>query len=56
VPKERYSLRPYVQGERGASRSAVRNLRKIYDEECPAQYKIEVVDVSENLRAAIENN
>jgi circadian clock protein KaiB len=56
MPDARYRLRIYVAGERGASRTAVQNLKKICDEECPGRYKIEVVDVSKNPRAAVQNN
>jgi circadian clock protein KaiB len=48
--------RVYVAGQKGRSRWAVENLKKICEKELPGQYKIEVVDVSENPRAAVENN
>lgn len=51
-----YTLHVYVAGDRGASREAVQNLKKICDKELPGQYKIEVVDVYKNPLAAIENN
>jgi circadian clock protein KaiB len=51
-----YVWRVYVAGQKGRSRWAVENLKKICDKELPGQYKIEVVDVSKNPRAAIENN
>ncbi len=49
-------LRVYVAGEKGRSRLAVQNLKKICEKELPGQYRIEVVDVSKNPRAAVENN
>jgi circadian clock protein KaiB len=51
-----YVLQIFVAGEKGRSRSAVENLRKICEKELSGQYKIEVVDVSKNPRAAVENN
>jgi circadian clock protein KaiB len=51
-----YTLHVYVAGERGASRDAVQNLKKICEKELPGRHKIEVVDVYKNPRAVIENN
>jgi hypothetical protein len=51
-----YVLQIYIAGEKGRSRSAVQNLKKICDKQLPGQYKIKVVDVSKNPRAAVENN
>lgn len=51
-----FVLRVYVANGKGPSDLAVRNLKKICDDEVPGRYTIEVVDVSKNLRAAIENN
>lgn len=51
-----YTLHVYVAGDRGASREAVQNLKKICDKELPGLYRIEVVDVYKNPLAAIENN
>jgi circadian clock protein KaiB len=51
-----YVLQVFVAGEKGRSRLAVENLRKICEKELPGQYKIEVVDVSKNPRTAIDNN
>jgi hypothetical protein len=48
-----YVWRVYVAGQKGQSRWAVQNLKKICEKELPGQYKIEVVDVS---RIAVENN
>jgi circadian clock protein KaiB len=56
VANPKYVLRVYVADEKGRSRSAVQNLKGICEKEFPGQYKIEVVDVSKNPRAAIENN
>jgi circadian clock protein KaiB len=56
MAKPTYVLQVYVAGERGRSRSAVENLKKICEKEIPGQYKIKVVDVSKNPRAAVENN
>jgi circadian clock protein KaiB len=56
MAKPTYVLQVYVAGEKGRSRSAVENLKKVCEKEMPGQYKIEVVDVSKNPRAAIENN
>jgi circadian clock protein KaiB len=56
MAKPTYVLQVYVAGERGRSRWAVENLKKICEKELPGQYKIKVVDVSKNPRAAIENN
>jgi circadian clock protein KaiB len=56
MAKPTYVLQVYVAGERGRSRSAIENLKKICENELPGQYKIEVVDVSKNPRAAVENN
>jgi circadian clock protein KaiB len=56
VAKPTYVLQVYVAGERGRSRWAVENLKQICEKELPGQYRIEVVDVSKNPRAAIENN
>jgi circadian clock protein KaiB len=56
MAKPTYLLQVFVAGEKGRSRWAVENLRKICEKELPGQYKIEVVDVSKNPRAAIENN
>jgi circadian clock protein KaiB len=56
MSKPPYVLQVFVAGERGRSRSAVENLKKICEKELPGQYKIEVVDVSKNPRAAILNN
>jgi circadian clock protein KaiB len=49
-------LQVYVAGEKGRSRLAVQNLKKICEKELPGQYRIEVVDVSKNPQVAIENN
>jgi circadian clock protein KaiB len=51
-----YKLRLYVAGDRGPSRAAVQNLKKICDKELPGQYEIKVVDVCKHPRAVIENN
>jgi circadian clock protein KaiB len=51
-----YIWRVYVAGQKGRSRWAVQNLKKICEQELPGQYKIEVVDVSKNPRVAVENN
>ena len=51
-----YVWRVYVAGQKGRSRWAVENLKKVCEKELPGQYKIEVVDVSKNPRAAVENN
>jgi circadian clock protein KaiB len=51
-----YVLQVFVAGDKGRSRWAVENLRKICEKELPGQYKIEVVDVSKNPRAAIDNS
>jgi circadian clock protein KaiB len=56
MAKPTYVLQIFVAGEKGRSRSAVQNLKKICEKELPGQYKIEVVDVSKKPRAAIENN
>ena len=56
MAKPTYVLQVYVAGERGRSRSAIENLEKVCEKELPGQYKIEVVDVTENPRAAVENN
>ena len=56
MSKPTYVLQFYVAGERGRSRSAVENLKKICEREVPGRYKIKVVDVSKNPRAAVENN
>jgi circadian clock protein KaiB len=56
MAKPTYVLQIFVAGERGRSRWAVENLKKICEKELPGQYKIEVVDVSKNPRAAVENN
>jgi len=56
MAKPTYVLQVYVAGQRGRSHSAIENLKKICEKELPGQYKIEVVDVSENPRAAVENN
>ena len=56
MAKPTYVLRVFVAGEKGRSRSAVQNLKKVCEKEMPGQYKIEVVDVSKNPQAAIENN
>jgi circadian clock protein KaiB len=55
MAKPTYVLQVYA-GERGRSRSAIENLKKICEKELPGQYRIEVVDVSKNPRAAVENN
>ena len=51
-----YVLHVFVAGERGPSRLAVQNLKKICDKELPGRYKIKVIDVSKDPRAAVENN
>ena len=56
MAKPTYVLQVYVAGEKGRSRSAIENLKKICEKELPGQYKIEVVDVSKNPRVAVENN
>jgi circadian clock protein KaiB len=56
MAKPTHVLQVYVAGERGRSRWAVENLKKICEKELPGQYKIKVVDVSKNPRAAVENN
>ena len=56
MAKPAYVLQVFVAGETGRSRRAVENLKKICEKELPGQYKIEVVDVSKNPRAAVENN
>src|ERR1700722_19122324 len=56
MAKPTYVLQVYVAGEKGRSRWAVENLKKICEKELPGKYKIEVVDVSKNPRAAVENN
>ena len=56
MAKPTYVLQVYVAGQRGRSRSAIENLEKVCEKELPGQYKIEVVDVTENPRAAVENN
>ena len=56
MAKPTYIWRVYVAGQKGRSRWAVENLRKICEQELPGKYKIEVVDVSKNPRAAVENN
>lgn len=56
MAKPTYVLQVFVAGEKGRSRLAVQNLKKVCEKEMPGQYKIEVVDVSKNPEAAIENN
>jgi circadian clock protein KaiB len=56
MAKPTYVLQVFVAGERGQSRSAIENLKKVCEKELPGQYKIEVVDVSKNPRAAVANN
>jgi circadian clock protein KaiB len=56
MAKPTYVLQIFVAGERGRSRWAVENLKKICEKELPGQYKIKVVDVSKNPRVAVENN
>jgi len=56
MAKPTYVLQVFVAGEKGRSRSAVENLKKICEKEFPGQYRIKVVDVSKNPRAAVENN
>jgi circadian clock protein KaiB len=56
MAKPTYVLQVYVAGERGRSRWTVENLKKLCEKEFPGKYKIKVVDVSKNPRAAIENN
>jgi circadian clock protein KaiB len=56
MAKPTYVLQVYVAGQRGRSRSAIENLKKICEKELSGQYKIEVIDVSKNPRAAVENN
>jgi circadian clock protein KaiB len=56
MAKPTYVLQIFVAGEKGRSRLAVENLKKICEKELSGQYKIEVVDVSKNPRAAVENN
>jgi circadian clock protein KaiB len=56
MPKPTYVLQVFVAGEKGRSRSAIENLKKICEKQLPGQYKIEVVDVSKNPRVAVENN
>jgi circadian clock protein KaiB len=56
MAKPTYVWRVYVAGQKGRSRWAVQNLKKICEQELPGQYKIEVVDVSKNPRVAVENN
>jgi circadian clock protein KaiB len=51
-----YGGRVYIAGQKGRSRWVVENLKKICEKELPGQYKIEVVDVSNNPRATVENN
>ena len=51
-----YILQVYVAGEKGRSRSALQNLKKICEKELPGQYRIEVIDVLKNPRAAVEHN
>jgi circadian clock protein KaiB len=56
MPAPIYTLQVYVAGEKGRSRSAVQNLKKICEKELPGQYRIEVIDVLKNPSAAIEHN
>jgi circadian clock protein KaiB len=56
MAKPTYVLQIFVAGERGRSRWAVENLKKICEKELPGRHKIKVVDVSKNPRAAVENN
>jgi circadian clock protein KaiB len=56
MAKPAYVLQVYVAGERGRSRSAIENLKKVCEKELPGEHKIKVVDVSKNPRAAVENN
>jgi circadian clock protein KaiB len=49
-------LQIYIAGEKGRSRLAVQNLKKICEKELPGQYRIEVIDVLKNPKVAIENN
>jgi circadian clock protein KaiB len=56
MAKSTYVLHVFVAGERGPSRLGVQNLKKICDKELPGRYKIKVIDVSQNRRAAVENN
>ena len=51
-----YVLQVFVAGEKGRSRLAVQNLKKVCEKELRGQYTIKVVDVSKNPRVAIENN
>jgi circadian clock protein KaiB len=41
-------LQIYIAGEKGRSRLAVQNLKKICEKELPGQYRIEVIDVLKN--------
>jgi hypothetical protein len=52
----KHILRLCLAGQNTKSREALKNLIEICERDFPGEYKIEVVDVRKNPRAAQENN
>jgi circadian clock protein KaiB len=54
-PHEMWELRLYVTGQSPNSVRAIENLRRVCEEHNPGRYQIEVVDLLENPRLAIQD-
>jgi circadian clock protein KaiB len=52
---ETWDLRLYVAGQSPNSVRAIESLHRICDEHVPGRYRIEVVDLRENLRLAADD-
>jgi circadian clock protein KaiB len=51
----KWELRLYVAGQTPKSLAAMNNLRRVLDEHCPDDYRIEVIDLLANPRLAKED-
>jgi len=54
--KPEYIIQIFVAGQTAKSRQAARNLKAICDEGFPGRYKIEIIDISQDPKLAIEHN
>jgi len=55
-PGETYAFRLFVAGGEPNSQQAVENLTRLCETHLKGRYEIEVVDVLEDFRTALENN
>jgi circadian clock protein KaiB len=51
----RYRLRLYVSGPTPLSARAVVNARRLFDEHLKGRYELEIIDIADNVAAAIQD-